>query len=120
MFSIGKAWKVKKSNLFWVKLSLSRAHKRGCSGYQSHSSLKVFFSRLKAEFSKKINFFHVFFLIRRNTHSNTNSNTKTNINSGPVSTVTIPYNRGALETIARYTTTLLFICIVLFAISCTM
>ncbi|CAH3165725.1 unnamed protein product, partial [Porites lobata] len=35
--------------------------------------------------------------VRRNTHSNTDSQT----NSGPVTTATIPYIRGASETIAR-------------------
>ena len=39
--------------------------------------------------------------VRRNTHSNTDSNTKTNVNSGPVTTATIPYIRGTSETIAH-------------------
>ena len=39
--------------------------------------------------------------VRRNTHSNTDSNTQTNVNSGPVTTATIPYIRGTSETIAR-------------------
>ena len=38
---------------------------------------------------------------RQNTHSNTDSNTQTNVNSGPVTTATIPYIRGTSETIAR-------------------
>ena len=37
--------------------------------------------------------------VRRNTHSNTDSNSQTN--SGPVTTVTVPYIRGTSETIAR-------------------
>ena len=37
--------------------------------------------------------------VRRNTHSNTDSNSQ--INSGPVTTATIPYIRGTSETIAR-------------------
>ena len=37
--------------------------------------------------------------VRRDTHSNTDSNTQTN--SGPVTTVTIPYIRGTSKTIAR-------------------
>ena len=37
--------------------------------------------------------------VRRNTHSNTDSNTQTNVNSGPVTTVTLPYIRGTSETI---------------------
>ena len=32
--------------------------------------------------------------VRRNTHSNTDSNTQTNVNSGPVTTATIPYIKG--------------------------
>ena len=39
--------------------------------------------------------------VRRNTHSNVDSNTQTNVNSGPVTKVTIPYIRGTSETIAR-------------------
>ena len=39
--------------------------------------------------------------VRRNTHSNTDSNTQTNVNSGPVTTATLPYIRGNSETIAR-------------------
>ena len=39
--------------------------------------------------------------VRRNTHSNTDSNTQTNVNSGPVTTATIPYIRDNSETIAR-------------------
>ena len=39
--------------------------------------------------------------VRRNTHSNTDSNTQTNVNSGPVTTATLPYIRGTSETIAR-------------------
>ena len=39
--------------------------------------------------------------VRRNTHSNIDSNTQTNVNSGPVTTATIPYIRGTSETIAR-------------------
>ena len=39
--------------------------------------------------------------VRRNTHSNSDSNTQTNVNSGPVTTATIPYIRGTSETIAR-------------------
>ena len=31
--------------------------------------------------------------VRRNTHSNTDSNTQTNVNSGPVTTATLPYIR---------------------------
>ena len=38
--------------------------------------------------------------VRRNTHSYTDSNTQTNVNSGPVTTATIPYIRGTSETIA--------------------
>ena len=36
--------------------------------------------------------------VRRNTHSNTD--TQTNVNSGPVTTATVPYIRGTSETIA--------------------
>ena len=39
--------------------------------------------------------------VRRKTHSNRDSNTQTNGNSGPVTTVTIPYIRSTSETIAR-------------------
>ena len=39
--------------------------------------------------------------VRRNTHSNIDSNTQTNVNSGPVTTATLPYIRGTSETIAR-------------------
>ena len=39
--------------------------------------------------------------VRQNTHSNTDSNTQTNINSGPVTTATLPYIRGTSETITR-------------------
>ena len=39
--------------------------------------------------------------VKRNTHSNTDSNTQTNVNSGPVTTATLPYIRGTSETIAR-------------------
>ena len=39
--------------------------------------------------------------VRRNTHSNTDSKTQTNVNSGPVTTATLPYIRGTSETIAR-------------------
>ena len=39
--------------------------------------------------------------VRRNTHSNTDSNTQTNVNSGPVTTATVPYIRGSSETIER-------------------
>ena len=41
------------------------------------------------------------FIVRQNTHSNSNSNTQTNVNSGLVTTATIPYIRGTSETIAR-------------------
>ena len=41
------------------------------------------------------------FIVRRNTHSNSNSNTQTNVNSGLVTTATVPYIRGTSETIAR-------------------
>ena len=37
--------------------------------------------------------------VRRNTHSNTD--TQTNVNSGPVTTATVPYIRGTSETIVR-------------------
>ena len=37
--------------------------------------------------------------VRRNTHGNTD--TQTNVNSGPVTTATVPYIRGTSETIAR-------------------
>ena len=37
--------------------------------------------------------------VRRNTHSNTG--TPTNVNSGPVTTATIPCIRGTSETVAR-------------------
>ena len=39
--------------------------------------------------------------VKRNTHCNADSNTQTNVNSGPVTTATIPYIRGTSETIAR-------------------
>ena len=41
--------------------------------------------------------------VRRNTHSNTtaDSNTQTDVNSGPVTTATLPYIRGTSETTAR-------------------
>ena len=39
--------------------------------------------------------------VRRNTHSDIDSNPQTNVNSGPVTTATIPYIRGTSETIAR-------------------
>ena len=39
--------------------------------------------------------------VRRNTHSNTDSNNQTNVNSGPVTTATIPCIRGTSQTIAR-------------------
>ena len=39
--------------------------------------------------------------VRQDTHSNSDSNTHTNVNSGPVTTATIPYIRGTSETIAR-------------------
>ena len=39
--------------------------------------------------------------VRRNTHSFIDSNTQTNVNSGPVTTATLPYIRGTSETIAR-------------------
>ena len=39
--------------------------------------------------------------VRRNTHNNTDSSAQTNVNSGPVTTATIPYIRGTSETIAR-------------------
>ena len=39
--------------------------------------------------------------VRWNTHCNTDSNTQTNVNSGPVTTATIPYIRGTSEAIAR-------------------
>ena len=39
--------------------------------------------------------------VRQNTHSNTDSNTQTNVNSGPVTTATLPYIGGTSETIAR-------------------
>ena len=32
--------------------------------------------------------------VKRNTHSNTDYNTQTNVNSGPVTTATVPYIRG--------------------------
>ena len=38
--------------------------------------------------------------VRRNTHSNTDSNTQTNVNSGHVTTATIPYIRGTSESIS--------------------
>ena len=41
------------------------------------------------------------FIVKQNTHSNSNSNTQTNVNSGLVTTATIPYIRGTSETIAR-------------------
>ena len=40
-------------------------------------------------------------MFRRNTHNNIDSNAQTNVNSGPVTTATIPYIRGTSETIAR-------------------
>jgi len=41
--------------------------------------------------------------VRRNTHSNStaDSNIQTNVNSGPVTTATLPYIRGTSETTAR-------------------
>ena len=45
--------------------------------------------------------------VRRNTHGNTDSNTQ--INSGPVTTATIPYITGTSETIARILQPYLFI-----------
>ena len=41
--------------------------------------------------------------VRRNTHSNTtaDSNTQTDVNSGPVTTATLPYIRGTSETTVR-------------------
>ena len=39
--------------------------------------------------------------VRRNTHSNADSNTRAIVNSGPVTTATIPYIRGTSEIIAR-------------------
>ena len=41
--------------------------------------------------------------VTRNTHSNTtaDSNTQTDVNSGPVTTATLPYIRGTSETTAR-------------------
>ena len=39
--------------------------------------------------------------VRRNTHSNTDSNNQTNVNSGPVTTATLPHIRGTSETIAH-------------------
>ena len=39
--------------------------------------------------------------VRRNAHSNTDSNNQTNVNSGLVTTATLPYIRGTSETIAR-------------------
>ena len=39
--------------------------------------------------------------VRRNTHSDAYSNTQTNVNSGHVTTATIPYIRVTSETIAR-------------------
>ena len=39
--------------------------------------------------------------VRWDAHTNTVSNTQTNINSGPVTTTTIPYVRGTSETIAH-------------------
>ena len=35
--------------------------------------------------------------VRRNTHSNTDSNTRTNVNSGPITTATIPCIRGTSD-----------------------
>ena len=37
--------------------------------------------------------------VTRSTHSNTDSNTQTKVNSGPITTETIPYIRGTSETI---------------------
>ena len=53
---------------------------------------------LHNEFSKNNYSAH---FVRRNTRSNTDSNSQTNVNSGPVTTATIPYIRGTSETIAR-------------------
>ena len=39
--------------------------------------------------------------VRRNAHSKADSNTLTNVNSGPVSTATLPYISGTAEAIAR-------------------
>ena len=39
--------------------------------------------------------------VRRNAHSNTDSNTQTDVNSGRVTTTTIPYVRGTPDNIAR-------------------
>ena len=43
--------------------------------------------------------------VKRNTYSNTDSDIQTNVNSGPVTTATIPYIRGTYNT-----TTLQYMC----------
>ena len=66
--------------------------------FDSPDSLQDETDYLKNVFSK--NNYNTEF-VRQNTHSNTDSKTKTNVNSGPVTTATIPYVRGTSETIAR-------------------
>ena len=55
-------------------------------------------SLLKKVFSK--NNYNADF-VRRNTHSKADSNTQTKVNTGPITTATIPYIGGTSETITR-------------------
>ena len=66
--------------------------------YDSPDSLQDESDHLNNVFSK--NNYNTDF-VRQDTHSNSDSNTHTNVNSGPVTTATIPYIRGTSETIAR-------------------
>ena len=49
----------------------------------------------------EIHYLNIADFVRRNAHSKADSNTLTNVNSGPVTTATIPHIRGTAEAIAR-------------------
>ena len=81
-----------------IKLWLLTLTRRAQLVCDSPDSLQDETDYLNNVFSK--NNYNVDF-VRRNAHSKADSNTLTNVNSGPVSTATLPYISGTAEAIAR-------------------
>ena len=81
-----------------IKLWLLTLTRRAQLLCDSPDSLQDETDYLKNVFSK--NNYNADF-VRRNAHSNADFSTQTSVNSGPITTATIPYIRGAAEAIAR-------------------
>ena len=81
-----------------IKLWLLTLTRRAQLLCDSPDSLQDETDYLKNVFSK--NNYNADF-VRRNAHSNADFSTQTSVNSGPVTTATIPYIRGTAEAIAR-------------------